>query len=652
VPADDQVCSDNADGQLPGGQPTDFRAGTLPSNKTKCNCEPFVVPIVVDKHATIEVKKVCSPTSDNGTFDLEIDDVVKKNDATCAGGAASTTGAVTVGAGDSQNPGADHTVAESDFTAANYTSTVACTKNGTSYIASQSYTSPNNLNVHTEPNDAIVCTFTNARKGTVIIEKQTNPDGASGSFAFSQNVDGTGNFNLSDGGTKTFTNVVPGSYTVTESDPTPGFDLASLSCDDGASATPSTVSGAVATVKVDPGETVKCTYTNAQRGTIKITKVTDPAPNTTDSFGFTDTGLSPTTFSLKNGETRTFSNVVPNTSTGYPVTEDSPLPGFDLTNISCTNPDGQNASTTDLSTRKATVKVNPGETVECTFTNRQRATVQVNKTVSGQAPAAGAFQFEIRYGASLSSVGTTIATGTNNALGVVTFSCNGGDPTKCTNDGSNIAHFVPGSYQFCEVNMMPGWQNNISGFTPNGNDPLADNSAECVDITLNAAGSGVPSGVPDPVANTPPPGGDARTIGFWKTHSCEAPGRQADVLSLYLPVSVGTGYADASDFILSDCHAAVSLLDKRNINNGKKSASDAAYNLAAQLIAALLNINANAGTCNGAILPYVQQAQVLLDRINFTGTSNYLTKPSADYTTANSLAQVLDDYNNNICPAP
>ena len=154
VPADDQVCPDNSDGTLPADQPTDFRAGTLPSNKAKCNCNGFTVPIVVDKHATIEVRKAC-PAGTTGTFDLKIDGVIEKDDAACG----ETTGAKEVSAGTSIDPGADHTVAEGGFTTANYTSSYACTKNGDPYISSTAGIGPQT--VHVEPNDAVVCTFTN-----------------------------------------------------------------------------------------------------------------------------------------------------------------------------------------------------------------------------------------------------------------------------------------------------------------------------------------------------------------------------------------------------------------------------------------------------------------------------------------------------------
>ena len=629
-----------------------FRAGTLPGNTSKCNCEGFSVPVTVLKFATIEVKKVCDPTTDNGTFDLEIDnagddDHFLENDAACGG----TTGAQTVGAGTSANPGATHSVSESDFTAANYTSTLACTKNGQAFIPSEAYSAGTDRNVQVDPEDVVVCTFTNVRKGTVIIKKETDPDGTTDPFTFTQDVDGSGNFNLIDGGTKQFDNVLPGQYTVTEQDPTPAYDLvAPLSCvdsDAGGTASTGVVGTRTVTINVDPGETVTCTFNNRQRAKLTIIKQTDP-DGASGSFGFTQFVDGSGNFSLEDGDSKIFENVVPNS---YIIHELDPLPGFDLVSISCTN---QGTAGVVLASRNVTVTLSAGEEETCTFTNRQRAMVTVNKREGGGLPLTRAWEFEIRKNASVASSGTVVATGTAVlATGVVNFACSPNPNADCQNDGGGIAKIVPGNYQFCEVNMPAGWANNIAGFTPDGEVPEgSDNGNECIDITLAAGATGVPTGVPDPIDNTPPPGGDARTIGYWKNHSCEAPGNQEDVLSGELPVSVGIGFADGSDYIVANCADAVSLLDKRNINNGKKSANDAAYNLAAQLVAALLNVNAGAGTCPAATQA-ISDAQVLLDRINFNGTgTNYLRpKDGADYTTANNLAAILDAYNNNtLCP--
>jgi hypothetical protein len=156
--------------------------------------------------------------------------------------------------------------------------------------------------------------------------------------------------------------------------------------------------------------------------------------------------------------------------------------------------------------------------------------------------------------------------------------------------------------------------------------------------------------VPDPIDNTPPPGGDARTIGYWKNHSCMAPGNQEDVLSDNLPIDITTAGSLSG---ITECETVVYLLDKRDLSNRhRKRASDAAYNLAAQLAAALLNVNADAGTCPASTAA-ISDAQALLTSIDFDGFGQFLRPKDALYTEANNLAAILDDYNNNdLCPAP
>ena len=54
--------------------------------------------------------------------------------------------------------------------------------------------------------------FGNYKKALVRVEKQTAPDGAAGSFAFTSTIPGKPSFDLSDGGVEA-TSVDPGSYT-------------------------------------------------------------------------------------------------------------------------------------------------------------------------------------------------------------------------------------------------------------------------------------------------------------------------------------------------------------------------------------------------------------------------------------------------------
>ena len=476
--------------------------------------------------------------------------------------------------------------------------------------------------------ETVTCTFTNTKDGSITIEKQTLPNGDAQSFTFTGDVAGS----LSDGQTAT-ESVVPGQYTSTEAVPS-GWDLTSIVCDD-ANSSGNTTTG-VATFNVEAGENVKCVFTNTKDGSITIEKQTLPDGDAqTFSFAGDVSGT------LGDGDDETES-VAPGSYTSTETVPD----GWDLTDITCDDGD----SSGDTATGEASFEVDPGEDVTCVFTNTKRATVEVNKRESGALPAAGAFEFQIRSGASVTENGTVIASGTNDAAGVVAFSCTGGDPTACT-DVAGVAHFVPGDYQLCEVNMAAGWANNIDGWTPDSEIPEgSDNGNECVDIVLGAGDSGVPdvptgdAAVPDPIDNTPPPGGDARTIGYWKNHSCMAPGNQEDVLSDNLPIQL------TDSWLINNCATVVYLLDKRDITgNHKKMASDAAYALAAQLAAALLNVNATAATCP-VPTSTIDAAQTLLHNIGFDGSGSFIGNKHPQRATALGYAAILDDWNNNDCP--
>ena len=348
VPADDAECSDDADGNNTSGQPTDFRAGTLPTNKSKCNCEPFVVPIIVDQSATIEVKKVCDPTTDTGTFDLLIDGSNAFGDEKACGG---TTGTQTVSAGTSADPGADHTVGENDFTTADYTTTHACTRNGSNdatLAGSGTTIDP----VHVEPDDAIVCTFTNVRKGGITIIKDAVPNAAQ-DFGFTGTGTGiTASFSLDDdadgtlSNSQAFTSLTPGgTRTITES-AVAGYTLTDIAC---TGATNSTV--AFTGANVDPafqagdntvsiglaaGESVSCTFTNTLNGSLTIVK--DAVPNAATDFAYTASGTGVSAFSLDDDadgtlpSTKSFTNLLAGSRT---ITETPAVAGWTLTNIVC-----------------------------------------------------------------------------------------------------------------------------------------------------------------------------------------------------------------------------------------------------------------------------------------------------------------------------
>jgi hypothetical protein len=230
---------------------------------------------------------------------------------------------------------------------------------------------------------------------------------------------------------------------------------------------------------------------------------------------------------------------------------------------------------------------------------------------------------------------------------------------------------VPAStYQLCEI-VLPGWLTTLGTFVPDSFLPpdgvatnlAVDNSILCINFTV------LPGQTRSfAVDNTPPPGGRALTIGFWKNWaSCAASGgKQKPTLDQTLAmaeptgivISAGSGFypdfgptiylvlhgSTATPNVATDCQKAVNLLNKSTISTGAKMASDPAFNLAAQLVAAELNFAAGAGRTPTATSA-INQAVLLLGKYQFNGITH--TKISAaDVTTMNNLATTLDNYNN------
>jgi hypothetical protein len=281
------------------------------------------------------------------------------------------------------------------------------------------------------------------------------------------------------------------------------------------------------------------------------------------------------------------------------------------------------------------VLTDAGTTKSCTFHNTKLAHATLFKTKSGlpDLSSTDSFTFQLRQGADATHTGTILETEVANLADLFQHAF--------------TFDLVPGNhYQFCEV-VMPGWLSNIGTLVPNAFmppdgvpvNPNVDNSILCVDF------------VPAPgevrefrIDNTPPPGGRALTIGFWKNWSSCTGGRQADTLGATLalpPAGVQVG----SFRLTGPCSYVVNLLNKSTMTTGKKMASDPIFNMVAQLIAAELNVKAGAGICPTAALA-ITQANALLVKYGFNGNTYSPKLTKADATIANNLATELDNYNN------
>jgi len=294
--------------------------------------------------ANILIKKVA--VGGDGTFDY-----------TATGGISSNFSITTSGGNGSQafssiTPGT-YTVTESAPPAGwDFTNLVCVDEDGGSSVD----LGQRKATIDLDPGETVTCTYTNTKRGKIIIEKQTLPDGSPQLFTFTRSYGS--NVQLSDGQQNESGLLAPGTYSVSETVPS-GWTLTSSTCDDGSS--PSAIS-------LQAGETVKCTFNNAQNGQVIVKKV---MVGGTDTFNYTGTPNG--AISVNNG---TISQAV---APGQYTSTEAAKAGWDLSSISCS--DGNSSGS--VANRQATFNVEAGETVTCTFTNTKQGQVIVKKVMVG-----------------------------------------------------------------------------------------------------------------------------------------------------------------------------------------------------------------------------------------------------------------------------
>lgn len=218
--------------------------------------------------------------------------------------------------------------------------------------------------------DDIVCTFTNTeapRTGTIIVEKQTLPDGDPTEFTFSGAVDGT----LGDGDSVSMT-VLAGEHVVSETMPASYWRPSSIRCDDDDST--GDTATASATFRVDVGETVRCVFTNQGYGRVRVAKVSDPAGAT--GFQFVETvGTNPPNPAASLDDGDTYGGYGPaGLVRSFTEQADS---SWALASIDC---GGHPNALVDLDARKVTFTPGVGDDILCTFTNIGLPSIAVAKT--------------------------------------------------------------------------------------------------------------------------------------------------------------------------------------------------------------------------------------------------------------------------------
>jgi hypothetical protein len=281
--------------------------------------------------------------------------------------------------------------------------------------------------------------------GTIVIKKLTDPASdttAVFGFTGSGGITPT-SFNLKNGGTETFVSVAPGTYTVTESTVPAGWALTNLVCVDPTGNSTTNLGMSKATIDVASGETITCTFTNTQAGTLTVTKVTIP-DDTTTGFPITASG----TGTISGSPTQTVKTGAPVTYTVTPGTyavSETPPAGWTQTGNTCT-----------------TVTVTAGQSASCTITNTQAATtLTVTKVTIPDDTTTG---FPI----------TASGTGTIS-----------GSPTQTVKTGAPVTYTVtPGTYAVSET-PPAGWTQ--TGNTCTTVTVTAGQSASCTITNTRAA---------------------------------------------------------------------------------------------------------------------------------------------------------------------
>jgi hypothetical protein len=154
-------------------------------------------------------------------------------------------------------------------------------------------------------------------------------------------------------------------------------------------------------------------------------------------------------------------------------------------------------------------------------------------------------------------------------------------------------------------------------------------------------------------------GAEPRTPGYWVIWNSCAESNQAEVAAanggakarwfltedFLAPPGVWVG-----DYAITTCEQAVNVL-RASGTSGAEKGGDAAYPLAAQLLAAQLNMGVGAEFCpaaQGAVLA----GHALLASIGFDGTGDRLRPEHPDYDSDLTVAQMLGLYNNGLLCSP
>jgi hypothetical protein len=243
--------------------------------------------------------------------------------------------------------------------------------------------------------ETVTCTFRNelppgTQPGTIVVIKDTVPNDPQD---FTLRLFQHESFILDDDDTSATPNtfsmtVEAGTHLVEEDNPGPDWELTAITCDDAQTTTDPLIRRA--TIQLQGGETVTCTFMNerVQTGTIVMRK--DAVPDDPQDFTFQISGPNGAGGGQLVDDDPVSTNL-PNEfrirlKTGAYTLAENAVSGWTLAGISCDDP----GSTPNVQNRSASVDLDADETITCTFTNTKDGvgTTPLNVTIeqaTGQA---------------------------------------------------------------------------------------------------------------------------------------------------------------------------------------------------------------------------------------------------------------------------
>lgn len=434
----------NAAGLFTAGTCTDFASfwakGRSSGSGGTSEMKDFVAPntLTVSNCGTIVTKKTTVPSGSSQSFAFNVTGGPTANQQhdsfSLVDGGSHTTS-------DVRPSDATHTYTDSETLPAGWTATSGSCSNN-----SGTYDNGTITGITVTAGETVTCSFVNTKQAKLVVAKQTDPSSATDKFGFSGSS-GVGTIpDLGNGESWTSGWLAPGTYTVQEAQQS-GWDLTGLTCS-GDTSHPSSGSVATRTATYDlqPGETVTCTFTNTEQGTLTVKKVSDPAGGT----GFSFTSAVPAlTGTIDDGGTLTATHMAAGT---YTVTE-TDKSGYSLADIACTGDNGaSNVSSGDVASATATFRLDPGEALTCTFSNTALGRIIVSKTTTPSSDTTTSFDF--------SSVGPNGTTGPNTYSHDFSLTNGQSDDTGAT--------LAPGTYNVSEDTLPAGWQQTSASCSTDG----------------------------------------------------------------------------------------------------------------------------------------------------------------------------------------